>query len=142
MWGGMETSSPNNAFVVGLLSRAFLSAARSLSRGKKFQEKPSRPGKTRPHVSGLFLKAEIFFLHISLSSSLVPRRSLLTRFSARSVTSQFTVESMIDLAENVRGYAAFRLFVYTHILVLRASWGPEHEDQEALPGRLLPIVLA
>ena len=41
---------------------------------------------------------------------------------------------MIDLAENVRGYAAFRLFVYTHILVLRASWGPEHEDQEALPG--------
>ena len=40
---------------------------------------------------------------------------------------------MIDLAENVRGYAAFRLFVYTHILVLRASWGPEHEDQEALP---------
>ena len=120
--------------MVGLLSRAFLSAARSLSRGKKFQEKPSRPGKTRPHVSGLFLKAEIFFLHISLSSSLVPRRSLLTRFSARSVTSQFTVESMIDLAENVRGYAAFRLFVYTHILVLRASWGPEHENQEALPG--------
>ena len=41
---------------------------------------------------------------------------------------------MIDLAENVRGYAAFRLFVYTHILVLRASWGPEQEDQEALPG--------
>ena len=41
---------------------------------------------------------------------------------------------MIDLAENVRGYAAFRLFVYTHILVLRASWGPEQEDQEAMPG--------
>ena len=82
----------------------------------------------------IFFKSRDFFLHISLSSSLVPRRSLLTLFSARSVTSQFTVESMIDLAENVRGYAAFRLFVYTHILVLRASWGPEHEDQEALPG--------
>ena len=112
-----------------LLARLVLSHAEKISR--KTREEPS----TRIRI---FLKTESFFLRISLSSSLVTRRSLLTPFSARSVTSQFTVESTIDLAENVRGPGCLSFVrphtTYTHILVLRASWGPEHEHQEALPG--------